>query len=145
MPPSQKIDYALPLKRRQLRPFVLLVTLFIAVTVLGILNSGQLARSHPAKREAAQADLGHLQTALESFHTDTARYPTTAEGLDALTTNPGLPAWKGPYLNKILNDPWGNPYRYLSPATPSDPLRTYTLSSNGQDRRPNTPDDIQSQ
>lgn len=56
---------------------------------------------------------------LAAFERDTGRYPTTAEGLDALLHCPkGLEArWHGPYLEdeKILIDPWGEPYQYRGP------------------------------
>jgi general secretion pathway protein G len=46
------------------------------------------------------------------------RYPTTAEGLQALVVQPvGVNRWNGPYLRKniIPKDPWGNDYHYRSP------------------------------
>jgi general secretion pathway protein G len=90
----------------------------------------------PAKISATKFDLADLQSALAAFAADNARYPTTSEGLNALLENPGLPTWKGPYIKRLRNDPWGNPYRYTPPAAPP------TLSSDGPDALPNTPDDI---
>jgi general secretion pathway protein G len=97
--------------------------------------------NHPkgAKFSAAHADFSNFQTALDTFLIDNTRYPTPAEGLQALVTNPGLPTWKGPYMKKSPNDPWGSPYNY---APPSSPGKDCTLSSDGPDQRPNTPDDI---
>ena len=63
---------------------------------------------------------------------DIGRYPTTAEGLDALIRNPsGLMTWKGPYLGKreIPKDPWGRFYVYRSPGQHG----AYDLFSYGQD------------
>jgi general secretion pathway protein G len=51
---------------------------------------------------------------LDVFFLDVGRYPTTAEGFEALVANPGsLEAWNGPYLKKgaIPNDPWGQEYQ----------------------------------
>jgi general secretion pathway protein G len=46
------------------------------------------------------------------------RYPSTAEGLQALVVQPsGATRWNGPYLRKniIPKDPWGNDYQYRAP------------------------------
>lgn len=39
-----------------------------------------------------------LLTALATFRLDCDRYPSQEEGLKALTTNPGIKGWDGPYL-----------------------------------------------
>jgi hypothetical protein len=59
-----------------------------------------------------------LGTALQLLAFDTGRFPTTAEGLDALVRRPGkLANWGGPYLQtpEVLLDPWGRPYIYRCP------------------------------
>jgi general secretion pathway protein G len=60
------------------------------------------------------------------------RYPTTDEGLAALSNQPaGIDRWNGPYLKKkdIPVDPWGNEYNYRSPGENGD----YDLYSLGRD------------
>ena len=47
------------------------------------------------------------------------RYPTAEQGLKALVTKPTgggpiPPNWKS-YLERLPNDPWGQPYQYLNP------------------------------
>ena len=61
--------------------------------------------------------IADLDKSLELFKLDVGRYPTTAEGLQALVKQPGsIAGWNGPYLKGALpNDPWGNAYRYTSP------------------------------
>ena len=52
---------------------------------------------------------------MDLYRLDNFTYPTTDEGLDALTTSPSSsPAnWKqGGYIKKLNNDPWGNDYLY---------------------------------
>jgi type II secretion system protein G len=71
-----------------------------------------------------------LGQALEEYNEKEGRYPTTAEGLDALINKPkGANNWKGPYLEEVglLKDPWGNAYAYRFPGL-RDPA-AYDLSS----------------
>ena len=95
----------------------------------------------PTKRQATISDLANLRTALYLFYSDTGRYPTTAEGLLALVTQPpGLAGWQGPYIEAVCPDQWGTPYRYTSPA--SAPKKPFDLTSAGPDRTFGTPDDL---
>ncbi len=84
---------------------------------------------HPddAKRTMAGAQMGGLETALESYRLDNGAYPSTDQGLQALVEAPSsgrLPKkWReGGYMKKgkLPTDPWGNEYVYLSPGTHSD-------------------------
>jgi general secretion pathway protein G len=83
-----------------------------------------------------------LSAALDAFEIDNGRYPSTEEGLDALTTKPAanLTAWRGPYLKRLPKDPWGNPYVYRYPGEHNK--NGVDLSSNGPDGRPDTADDV---
>src|ERR1035437_10195606 len=50
---------------------------------------------------AAGADISNICSALDNFSFDCGRFPTTAEGLQALMVQPaGVGGWKGPYLEK---------------------------------------------
>src|SRR5947207_2086438 len=68
--------------------------------------------------------------ALGGYQEHVGRYPTTAEGLDALLRKPeGVEHWEGPYLEEggIPKDPWGNAYEYRFPGV-KDPTH-FDLSS----------------
>jgi hypothetical protein len=72
-------------------------------------NYPGIPSANPAKHGGAWRQIQQFSTALEVFYGDCGRYPTTQEGLAALTNNPGnLPGWHGPYLSNIPRDPWGN-------------------------------------
>jgi general secretion pathway protein G len=121
-----------PENRRGFTILELMVVLVI-LSLLGALVAprffGQVKK---AKHKAASAQISYLELALDSFFLDAGRYPTTAEGLDALITRPsGVPEWNGPYLKKseIPLDPWGNAYIYMSPGSHGD----YDLYSYGAD------------
>jgi general secretion pathway protein G len=94
----------------------LLVVLAIIVLVAGIAAPQVLRYLGSARSEAASAQIKNIESALELFYIDNHRYPTTEEGLAALSEpTPDLaPRWNGPYLKNAatLRDPWGNPYLY---------------------------------
>jgi general secretion pathway protein G len=85
--------------------------------------------------------LQSLQTALDAFEVDTGRYPTSQEGLKALTASPaGLANWHGPYMKELPKDPWGRPYVYRNPGTHN--RDSFDLISRGADGKPGTADDV---
>jgi len=77
--------------------------------VLGLLGG--------AKSKTAAVQIADLEKTLELFKLDVGRFPSSAEGLDALVNKPGTAnGWNGPYLKGgTPNDPWGKPYKYTSP------------------------------
>jgi general secretion pathway protein G len=89
---------------------IVIISLIAAVLTPSLL--GQLAR---ARVKTASLQLESTATSLDLFKDDIGRYPTQAEGLPALVTDPGVQGWLGPYLksSKALNDPWGRPLTYL--------------------------------
>ena len=78
-----------------------------------------MASSDRARPIAVRADLyGGIKSALGQFAVDCGRYPTTSEGLAALMncpTNLSSGRWRGPYLDKMLIDSWGDEYVYRWP------------------------------
>ena len=113
-----------------------LIELMIVVVILGLLATilmpKILDKPEKARRVKAQADIRQIETALAAFMIETGRSPTTAEGLQALVTNPGVENYspKG-YLENVPVDPWGRPYIYLSPAVHGS---EYDLESYGKDK-----------
>lgn len=92
----------------------------------------------------AQSYIKGLSTALDAFEVDSGNFPTTQEGLQVLLTSPTLnmnSRWRGPYVSRIENDPWGNPYLYVCPASNSK-HQPYELLSAGPDGDYFTHDDI---
>lgn len=68
------------------------------------------------QEELARMELEVLEQSLDAFRSDVGRYPTNAEGLQALVGNLGAPNWQGPYLQWTTAplDPWGKPLKYNS-------------------------------
>lgn len=92
-----------------------------------------------AKDATARAQMEMLGAAVDAYRLDNDRYPTTEQGLAALSTRPVAgPAprdWRGPYLKKreVPLDPWGRPYVYRSPGTANP--EGYDLLTLGRDGR----------
>ena len=97
------------------------------------------------KMTRTASTINTLAEALGRFHFHTGVYPTTEQGLTALTwiETGKIPGYNGPYLmEKVLpKDAWKTPYKYTGPGDdPSDPLPT--LVSAGPDGKFDTDDDI---
>ena len=112
-----------------------LIELMIVVVILGLLATTVmpkiLDRPEQARRTKAKVDIRNIQSALAYFKTDTGRFPTTSEGLQALVSNPGVEGYDaGGYLERTPADPWGNPYVYIHPGVHG---RDYDLESYGKD------------
>ena len=112
-----------------------LIEMMIVVVILGLLATiimpKILDRPEQARRVKAKADINHIQQALALFKTDTGRFPTTSEGLEALVQNPGVERYNANgYLERVPLDPWGHKYVYLCPGVRG---KDYDLLSYGKD------------
>jgi general secretion pathway protein G len=115
----------------------------ILLTVVTYTSAG--CRSESYYKELAHSHLARMQIppieeAIQDFKKDTSRFPTTAEGLDALAHNPGnLVGWNGPYWpGGVPLDPWGRAYIYKCPGDHG----LFDLYSSGHDGVAGTDDDI---
>jgi general secretion pathway protein G len=115
-----------------------LLELLVVIVIIGMLASyvgpkyfAQLGKSEVA---TARAQLDALSKAVETFRLDVGRYPTSSEGLNALTNMPeSARGWNGPYLKKAVPmDPWQNAYVYQYPVKNND----YLIQSYGKDGKP---------
>ena len=95
-----------------------MVVLVIIGVLAALIVPNVLDRADDARVTAAKTDVNNLMQSLKLYRLDNQRYPTGAQGLQALIAKPTagpIPGnWK-PYVDKLPKDPWGNPYRYASP------------------------------
>jgi len=114
-----------------------LIEIMIVVIIIGILAATIIPQfmgtTNDAKVSAAKSHIAELESALGRFNVHMDRYPTSEEGLKILVEAPAgeESKWRGPYVNQIRADPWGNPYQYRVPGVhhPS----TFDLWSRGAD------------
>ena len=110
---------------------VIIIGLLAAVIVPSVINKVDEARVSKAK-----ADIQSLETALTMYRLDNSKYPTTDQGLQALTvqpTDPSIRHWRvGGYLQRVSKDPWGADYQYVFPGTHGKEYDLYTLGADSQ-------------
>jgi len=113
-----------------------LIELMVVILIIGLLATIVVQNlegaTDKAKRIKAQADISAFKTALDRYYLDNGAYPSSDQGLAALVSAPQngkVPADypSGGYIEKIPNDPWGNPYVYQSDGD------NYVLKSYGAD------------
>jgi general secretion pathway protein G len=97
----------------------ILVVVFIIGLLATIVSVNVIGQTDNARITKAKVDLKEIEQGLHLFKLDTGIYPTTGQGLAALVHKPsGGPQLRkyNPegYIQKIPEDPWGNPYVYLS-------------------------------
>lgn len=88
-----------------------------------------------AKSQSAEVSISNLRGAVQLYYIDTGRYPSDAEGLQALLAAPeGVTGWRGPYLDGTadLTDPWERPFVYASGGSDTP----FTITSLGRDGQP---------
>lgn len=99
-----------------------LMELLVVLAILGLLAAIAtpmvLHYLDYAKVSTAKTEVSNIEASLDLYKYDVGRYPTTAEGLEALVSAPqGVDNWNGPYVKKTtkLKDPWGHAYNYKFP------------------------------
>ena len=114
----------------------LLVVLVIIGLLAGLVAPKFLKRAEDADVKAAQAQIVHFKGALETMRLDVGRFPSAAEGLNMLVQTPTdarlAAKWKGPYMDEIPLDPWGNAYQYSVPGPRGQPFALYSFGADGK-------------
>lgn len=134
-------NYALARRlRRVAAPGFTLIEMLVVLTIIGLIVGlvgprvlGYLAES---RAKTAKLQIESLSSSLDLFYLDTGRYPTTSEGLSALTERPAdVTIWNGPYLKggRVPLDPWGNHYQYRAPVDHMPPYEILSFGSDGRE------------
>src|SRR5262245_20780046 len=98
-----------------------LVEMLVVLAIIGLMTAlvaPQILRYMGSARvDAARAQIRNFSSALELYFIDNGTYPSSEEGLAALSIAPASAnGWSGPYIKGAdkLADPWGNRYLYTN-------------------------------
>ena len=131
----------LPITRRRADAGVTLIEMMVVLVIIGIVAAlivpNVIGRPDEARRAVAVADLRTIAASLEIYRLDNRSYPTTLQGLSALSAKPTDPPeavnWaEGGYLPNVPMDPWGAAYLYKQPGDNA----AYDLLTYGADGAP---------
>lgn len=123
--------------RKRPRGFTLLelMVVLLILALLGTIAAPRVTKYlRKAKSQTAKIQVDALSAAVDSFHLDMGRFPSSEEGLKVLMDRPSDAAsWDGPYLKRrdSLIDPWGHSYLYRIPGQHGE----YDVYSLGSDNR----------
>src|SRR4029077_8066665 len=124
----------------------ILVVITIIALIMSLVGPRVLNYLTESKVKAAKIQMQSFSSALDLLYLDTGRYPSSAEGLNALVKpSSAMAGWSGPYLkgSNVQNDPWGKPYVYRSPAERSK-FEIMSYGADGQEGGTGTAADIAS-
>jgi general secretion pathway protein G len=124
------------LNRRGFTLIEIMVVIVILAMLAALVGPKLMGRTDDAKIQTTRTQIGNIETALKFYKLDNGVYPSTEQGLNALTSKPTVgvipKSYKeGGYLEKkqIPKDGWGNDFLYVSPGEHGD----YDLFSYGTD------------
>lgn len=100
-----------------------LVEIMLVLSIIVVLMSAGIyylmGNLEVAKNTRVRSDIETISTQLKVYQMQNLRFPTTAQGLNALVDPPSTPPkprnWVQLLKKEALLDPWGTEYQYLSP------------------------------
>jgi len=96
----------------------LMIVLVILSLLVGLAAFNLAGISEQGEDIKVQADFKAYTTQLQLYRANAGRYPTTAQGLEALHSKPTeapVPTKWRQYMTKIAKDPWQQDYQYAYP------------------------------
>jgi len=124
-----------------------LLEVMVVIVILGILASmvvpNLIGNQEKASIQKAVSDINALETSLSMYKLDNYNYPSTEQGLEALTAETDVEPLprrfpEDGYVKRLPKDPWGNEYQLLNPGENSK-VDVFTMGPDGE---AGTEDDI---
>ncbi len=113
----------------------IMVVIVILAILAGLVVPKVVGQSDRARIKTTETALATVSNALDMYKVDNSRYPTTAQGLEALLTPPSdaknYP--EGGYIKGgYPTDGWENEMQYVSPGSEGRPYDLFSLGADGQ-------------
>ena len=124
----------------------MVIVLGIIAMILGGAIFAMRGIGDAAKLRQVEADFKSFESALAMYKLNAGSFPTTQQGLKALTEKPSstpVPRRWVQVMSKVPLDPWDSPYGYRFPGKKR--ANEFEIISKGPDGMDNTPDDLSSQ
>ena len=125
------------IRRRAERAFTL-IELMVVLVIIGVLAAlivpSLMDRPDQARATAARQDVAAIMQGLKLYRLDNGDYPSATQGLRSLVEKPAtgkVPTNWRTYLERLPQDPWGNPYQYLNPGTHGE-VDVFSLGADGE-------------
>ena len=118
-----------------------LLVLVILVILGSLATNVFIGTQDTANINAAKAQMGIITDPMNRYRLDMNKFPSKLEDLWEEPSDSELrDRWSGPYVEKLKDDPWHNPYQYLAEGKKN--TNKYDFWSNGPDGQSGTDDDI---
>ena len=113
----------------------IMVVIVILAILAGLVVPKVVGQSDKARVKTTETALATVSNALDMYKVDNSRYPTTAQGLEALTTPPAeaknYP--EGGYIKGgYPTDGWENEMQYVAPGSEGRPYDLFSLGGDNQ-------------
>lgn len=117
-------------RRRGFTLLEVLLVMAILIIMVSVVTVGYNAIQRNAKIDGARMAISQIEKACMAYQLDVGDLPNQLTDLAAQPQ--GIPAgkWRGPYMEQIPVDPWGNTYTYKT--TTINDLKKPVITSNGQ-------------
>ena len=136
-PAPTRANKPLPIRNNQsgFTLIEIMVVIVILAILAGLVVPKVVGQSDKARVKTTETALATVSNALDMYKVDNSRYPTTAQGLEALTTPPAeaknYP--DGGYIKGgYPTDGWENEMQYVAPGSEGRPYDLFSLGADGQ-------------
>lgn len=149
-PPNPLQRNATPRQRAGFSLIEIMAVVVIMALLMGLVGANVLGRLDVARVQTTKGQIKNLESALAFYQMDNGRFPTTEQGLAALTTRPTTAPEprnykSGGYLSTKTapKDAWGEAFQYQAPGSHNpESFDIWSYGANAQPGGSETDSDI---